>query len=89
MEKTTIVMIIALVIIAYFFLTSTEGYQSSIIDPGFGQQLGALEVWHQKGYVSPDCMKLAGMGMYTPGHFGALVSCLQNDSNKPAIRNLM
>jgi hypothetical protein len=61
---------------------------ANYFNPGFGEQLGSLEQWHQKGFVSKDCMDLAKNTNWDGSSFGALVSCLQNDSQKVAINNM-
>lgn len=61
---------------------------SSQINPGFGQQLGALERLHQQGFVSKECMQKANRSSWDGAAFSDLVSCLQGNAEKPAINNL-
>jgi hypothetical protein len=62
--------------------------QSSNLNPGFGQQLGALERLHEQGFVSRNCMEKANRDTWDGPGFSDLVDCLQGNVEKPAINNL-
>lgn len=67
---------------------SNSYYTSEQVNPGFGQQLGALETLYQGGFVSNECMNIAQRDNWDGPAFSNLVSCLQGDAQKPAINNL-
>ena len=82
--------IIAIVLVAKskkteHFVTAEEIAE----DPSaMGLELGALEKWHQSGYVSRSCYNKAHTNAMTGEGFADLVSCLQGDIMRPAINNL-
>lgn len=102
--KTHIIIGIAVIVLLFIATRGSENFamhkrtrmepfavhrrNANYYNPGFGQQLGALETWHQKGFVSQDCLALAKSTNWDGSSFGALVSCLQNDSDKVAINNM-